>query len=212
MTARIYFLNLSKVVLCLVTRFTCTAIVPPEWLLMHGIRQSEIVDGVVARQEEADIGRLRDLFAEYDAHMSGYLSYLGRQGLPQVEDVLEGIKRCTAFEPLLNAFDTSGRHYEQFGLTRLADLVENCREYSAKVLKRLKVTVFADPELPTPPMARNTPAIGYVMRRLADLHELVAKGTPYWIAYSIVEAKYRGVTPLYPDPGAAAPEPANPQA
>jgi hypothetical protein len=185
---------------------------------MHGIRQSEIVDGdmagqeVVARQEEADIGRLRDLFAEYDTHMSGYLSYLGRQGLPQVEDVLEGIKRCTAFEPLLNAFETSGRHYEQFGLTRLADLVEDCREYSAKVLKRLKVTVFADPELPAPPMARNTPAIGYVMRRLADLHELVAKGTPYWIAYAIVEAKYAGVTPLYPDPGAAAPEPANPQA
>jgi hypothetical protein len=212
MAARIYFLNLSKVVLCLVTRLTCIAIVLPEWLLMHGIRQSEIVDGVMARQEEADIGRLRDLFAEYDAHMSGYLSYLGRQGLPQVEDVLEGIKRCTAFEPLLNAFDTSGRHYEQFGLTRLADLVEDCREYSAKVLKRLKVTVFADPELPAPPMARNTPAIGYVIRRLADLHELVAKGTPYWIAYSIVEAKYRDVTPLYPDPGAAESQPAIPQA
>jgi hypothetical protein len=113
---------------------------------MHRIRQSEIVDDVVARQEQADIGRLRDLFAEYDAHM------------------------------------------------------------------RLKVTVFADPEPPAPPMTRNPPAIGFVMHRLADLHELVAKGTPYWIAYSLVEAKYAGVTPLYPDPGAAEPEPAIPQA
>ncbi len=110
---------------------------------MHGIRQSEIVDGdmawqeVMARQEEADIGRLRDLFAEYDAHMRGYLSYLDRQGLPQVEDVLEGIKRCRAFEPLLSAFDTSRRHYEQFGLTRLADLVEDCRERAAKLLNDL---------------------------------------------------------------------------
>jgi hypothetical protein len=178
---------------------------------MHGIRQSEIIDGIVARQEEADIGRLRDFFAEYAAHMSGYLSYLERQGLPQIEDVLEGIKRCTALEPFLNAFDTSGRHYEQFGLTRLADLVDDCREHTAKVLKRLKVTVFADPELPAPPTGE-PPAIGCVISRLADLHALVAKGTPYWIAYSIVEAKYRGVTPLYPDRGAAAPEPANPQA
>jgi hypothetical protein len=166
MAARIYFLNLSKVVSCLIARLT--------GIISFTTQPLYVVVGPT--------------------------------------DVLEGIKRCTAFEPLLNAFDTSGRHYEQFGLTRLADLVEDCREYSAKVLKRLKVTVFADPELPAPPMARNTSAIGYVIRRLADLHELVAKGTPYWIAYSIVEAKYRDVTPLYPDPGAAAPEPANPQA
>jgi hypothetical protein len=130
--------------------------------------------------------------------------------LPQVEDVLEGIKRCGVFEPLLNAFGTSGWHYKQFGLTRLADLVEDYREHTAKVLKRLKVTVFADPELP--PIARNPPAIGGVISRLADLHALVAKGTPYWIAYSLVEAKYAGVTPLHPDPGAAEPQPANPQA
>ncbi len=73
---------------------------------MHGIRQSEIIDGempwqeVLARLEEADIGKLQKLFAEYDAHMRGYMSYLAGQGLRQVGDVLEGIKRCSAFEPL----------------------------------------------------------------------------------------------------------------
>ncbi len=59
---------------------------------------------------------------------------------------------------------------------------------------------------------REPPAIGCVMSRLADLHALVAKGTPYWIAYALVEAKYADVRPLYPDPGAAAPQPAIPQA
>jgi len=179
---------------------------------MRGIRQSEIIDGIVARQEEVDIGKLQKLFAEYDGHMRGYLSYLDSQGLPQVGDVLEGIKRRSTFEPLLDAFGISSRHYEQFGLTRLANLDDECREHTANVLQRLKVTVFADPELAERPMTTNPPEIGRVIRRLSDLHDLVAKGTPYWIAYAMAEAKHRDAASLHPDPGAAEPEPANPPA
>jgi hypothetical protein len=157
---------------------------------MHGLRRPEVFASLVAKQEQADIGELQKLFVTYAAHMNDYLNFLVRQGVPQVEAVLEGIRRCKSLGPALDAFETSSRHYQQFGLSQLADSVASCRAHIANVLRTLERTVFADPELPAPPNAASPPEIGAVMRNLAELRELIAKGTPYRIASAMVEAKY----------------------
>jgi hypothetical protein len=167
---------------------------------MHALRRREAATDIIIEQEDGDIRKLKELFAEYRAHMKSYLDYLGSRERPQLEDVLEGIRRSGEIEPVLDAFEISSRHYQQFGFSRLADLVLNCRMETASILKNLKTIVFADPELPPPPIrikpggakkfAFKPPDIDGVMLRLAQLRALVSNGSPFWVAYSTVEAKY----------------------
>jgi hypothetical protein len=110
--------------------------------------------------------------------------------------VLEGIRRCKALSPALDAFEASSRHYQQFGHTQLADSVVSCRTHMARVLRTLETTVFADPELPAPSNVPSPPETGAVMRNLAELRELIAKGSPYRIASAMVEARYPELMPL----------------